>query len=71
MLFQRMTKLEQIEKSIAALDDDDLKKLAAWFDELRWERWDRQFEEDVKAGKLDRLADEALADLRAGRTRSL
>ncbi|MCV3241943.1 hypothetical protein [Mesorhizobium sp. ZC-5] len=66
-----MTKLEQIEKSIAALDDDELKKLAAWFDELRWERWDRQFEEDVKAGKLDRLADEALADLRAGRTRSL
>ena len=66
-----MTKLEQIEKSIAALDDDELKKLAVWFDELRWERWDRQFEEDVKAGKLDRFADEALADLRAGRTRSL
>jgi hypothetical protein len=66
-----MTKLEQIEKSIAALDDDELKKLAAWFDELRWERWDRQFEEDVKAGKLDKFADEALADLRAGRTRSL
>jgi hypothetical protein len=66
-----MTKLEQIEKSIAALDDDELKKLAAWFDELRWERWDRQFEEDVKAGKLDKFADEALGDLRAGRTRSL
>jgi cytochrome c553 len=45
-----MTKLEQIEKSIAALSDDELKELAAWFDELRWQRWDRQIEEDVGAG---------------------
>jgi hypothetical protein len=30
--------------------------------------WDRQFETDVAAGRLDALAEEALADLRAGRT---
>lgn len=29
--------------------------------------WDKQFEEDVKAGKLDRFAEEALADFQAGR----
>jgi len=66
-----MTKLEQIEKSIAALSDQELKELASWFEELRWERWDRQFEDDVKVGRLDRLADEALADFNAGRTRPL
>lgn len=63
--------LEQIEKSIAALDDDELKKLAAWFDELRWERWDHQFEEDVKAGRLDKFIAEAKADIAAGKTRPL
>jgi hypothetical protein len=29
--------------------------------------WDRQIEEDVAAGRLDALADEALDDLREGR----
>ncbi len=29
--------------------------------------WDKQFEKDVKAGKLDRFAEEALADFRAGK----
>ncbi|HEV3051171.1 MAG TPA: hypothetical protein VGX50_12735 [Longimicrobium sp.] len=33
--------------------------------------WDREFEEDVAAGRLDALADEALTDLRAERTRPL
>ena len=66
-----MTRLEQIEQSIAALPDQELKKLAVWFDELRWQRWDRQIEEDSKAGRLESLADEALADFRAGRTRPL
>ena len=30
------------------------------------EMWDKQFEADVKAGKLERFAKEALADFRAG-----
>jgi hypothetical protein len=66
-----MTKLEKIEETVASLSDDEMKRFAAWFDELRWERWDRQFEADVKAGKLDKLADQALADHDAGRTRPL
>ena len=66
-----MTRLEKIEETVAALSAAELKRFAAWFDELRWERWDRQLEMDAKAGKLDRLADQALADLDAGRTRPL
>ena len=31
------------------------------------EMWDKQFEADVKAGKLERFAKEALADFRAGK----
>jgi hypothetical protein len=35
--------------------------------EAEAEVWDKQFEEDVKTGKLDRFAEEALADFRAGK----
>lgn len=63
-----MTKLEQIEKSIAALSDQELKELASWFEELRW---DRQIEDDSKAGRLDKFIAEAKAELAARKTRPL
>jgi hypothetical protein len=53
------------------LSDAELKRFAAWFADYQWERWDNQLERDVEAGKLDRLADEALADLDTGHTRPL
>ncbi|MDW6026379.1 hypothetical protein SAZ10_31925 [Mesorhizobium sp. BAC0120] len=71
VILSAMTKLDQIEKSIASLSDDEFKELVAWFDELRWQRWDRQFENDVKAGRLDRLITEARAEIAAGKTRPL
>jgi hypothetical protein len=66
-----MTKLQQIEKSIAELPVEDLAKLQAWLEEFRAEMWDRQIEADAKAGKLDKLAEQALAHHRAGCTRPL
>ena len=39
--------------------------------EADWEAWDKEIEEDVKAGRLDALFDAALADLRAGRCTDL
>ena len=66
-----MTKLEKIEESVAALSDAELKRFASWFADYQWERWDRQLEHDVEASKLDKLADQALADFDAGRTRPL
>ena len=66
-----MTKLEKIEQDIAALDPADVIKLAEWLAEYRADLWDRQIEEDAKAGRLDKLAEQALADLRAGKTTPL
>jgi hypothetical protein len=66
-----MTRLDQIEKSIAELPEDELKVLAAWFDELRWSRWDQSLEADEKAGRLDRFIAEAKAEITAGKTRPL
>ncbi len=66
-----MTKLEQIEKSVAQLDPKELEAFSLWFEEFQAERWDRQIEKDDAEGKFDRLAEEALAEFRAGKTRSL
>lgn len=35
--------------------------------EARAQAWDNQIEEDIKAGKLDELQEEALEDIHAGR----
>jgi cytochrome c553 len=32
-----MTKLQQVEQSIEALSDAEIKELAAWFEGLRWQ----------------------------------
>ena len=66
-----MTKLQEIQESVEALSDKEVRELFAWLEELQAERWDQQFETDVKAGKFDKLADQALEHLDAGRTRPL
>lgn len=63
--------LHDIENAIAGLPPDELSKFRAWFVEFDAEAWDRQFVEDVRAGKLEALAEEALRDLRDGRTTEL
>ena len=35
-------------------------KLRRWLLDQDWEQWEREFDEDAKAGKLDDLAAEAL-----------
>lgn len=66
-----MTKLEQIEKAIAALPHDDIVALAEWFAEFHADLWDKQIEADAKAGKLDKFAAEARAEIAAGKVRPL
>ena len=63
--------VDELENAVAALPPDKLAKFRAWFEEFAADAWDRQIEADINAGKLDKLADEALADLKAGRTREL
>jgi hypothetical protein len=66
-----MTSVEDIEKAIAELKPGEFERLRAWFDEYQAGRFDEKIERDVQAGKLDRLADEALADHLKGRSREL
>ena len=39
--------------------------------ETRKEAWDKQLEEDIKAGKLDYLREEALEEIKAGKVSDL
>ena len=64
-----MSKLERLEQDIEALSDEELSAFRRWYAEFDAAAWDREFDADVRSGALDRLADEALADHRAGRSR--
>ena len=66
-----MSTVEQIEQAIRSLGPQDLAALRDWFAAFDAELWDRQLEQDVAAGRLDRLAEEALSDLKAGRCTDL
>ena len=66
-----MTKIEKIEQDVRKLNRDELSAFRRWFWEFDSDEWDRQIEEDVLAGKLDKLADDALAAHRAGKSKEL
>jgi hypothetical protein len=62
-----VTKLEQIQSSIETLSAEEIAKLRAWLDELDARLFDEKIERDAKAGKLDKLAEEARENLKSGR----
>jgi hypothetical protein len=66
-----MSTVEQIEAAILKLSPQELSHLADWVLDLDEQRWDEQIERDVVAGKLDFLAQEALAEFEAGHCRTL
>jgi hypothetical protein len=66
-----MSELEKLEEHIQKLSPEELKAFRAWFAEFDARAWDAQIEADSKAGKLDAVVAEALAEHRAGKTRAL
>ncbi len=66
-----MGKVKNIEHQIAALSPDELASFREWFAAFDAEAWDRQFEADVAAGKLDTLAENALKAHASGATTKL
>ena len=66
-----MTKLEDIEKAIEKLPAAEFARFRAWFEQFEAARFDGKIERDAKSGRLDRLAEQALADHRNGRSREL
>jgi hypothetical protein len=66
-----MTRVESLERAVEKLGAAELAEFRAWFLEHNWVVWDQQLENDVAAGRLDRFANEALAELKRGETTEL
>ena len=66
-----MTKVQRLARGIEELTPKELAAFRKWFQEYDSAVWDEQIEQDAVAGKLDGLAEKALADHKAGRTKEL
>ena len=66
-----MSKVEALEREVQKLTPEELAAFRDWFAEYDWQAWDRQIERDSAAGKLDRLAAEALAEFERGEAKEI
>jgi hypothetical protein len=56
----------ELKKAVVQLPPKELKQFSKWFEELLSTQWDKQFESDVAAGKLERLGRKADEDFESG-----
>ena len=66
-----MRTVAEIKQDILALTEAEYADLCRWVLDQDWERWERQFDADVRAGRLDALAAEALAAKARGELKDL
>ncbi len=66
-----MSKVENIEQEVQRLKPSELAAFRRWFAEFDAQAWDRQIEDDIQKGKLDRLAEDAQAAHRTGKSKEL
>lgn len=66
-----MTTVIEIEKAVSKLHKDEFITLREWLDGFEAEKWDEQFESDVKIGKLDKIAKKAIESYHAGKCKEL
>ena len=59
--------VEDLESAISRLSAEELARFSAWFEDFLADRWDRQIEADIKAGRLDAAGKRADEDFKAGR----
>ena len=55
-----MSTVKEIESAVTKLTPEELRLFRSWLQEFDAAAWDRQFADDVRSGRLDALADEAL-----------
>ena len=63
--------IEKLENEIINLPQDKLKEFRAWFEQFDSKAWDKQIEHDASIGKLDDLANAAIADHQSGTSTKL
>ncbi len=66
-----MTGVTELQKAILDLSETEYTELRRWLRDQDWECWEREFDEDVRAGRLDALAADALNAKAKGDVRAL
>ena len=66
-----MASLREIKNAVSSLSRDQLSEFMSWYERFDTEMWDEQIERDAGSGRLDTIADAAIADHAAGRSRRL
>ena len=66
-----MARIEELANKVQQLSRDELAAFRDWFRKYDSDEWDKEIEEDILAGRLETLADEAIADHKAGRTKEI
>ena len=61
----------ELEQAVTQLSKKDFARFREWFEEYEAKLWDEQIERDARAGKLDKIAEEALKDYRVGKATEL
>jgi hypothetical protein len=61
----------EIESAISTLPDKDAWTVASWLQKHLDAKWDKQMDEDIAAGRLDKLAEQAMEHYHAGRVKPL
>lgn len=64
-----MTKVQKLKQEIQKLDRKELASFRDWFRKFDSDEWDCQIGKDINMGKLDKLAQQALTEHLAGKSR--
>jgi len=63
--------IQELESAVTQLPSPELAQFIAWFEEFQAQAWDKQIEQDIRAGRLDALAEQANQEFEASRCRPL
>lgn len=66
-----MARVEELANEVQQLNRDELAAFRDWFRKYDSDEWDKEIEQDVLSGRLDKLANEAIAEHKAGRTKEI
>jgi len=58
---------KELEQAVQELPPDEFASFASWFEEYLADRWDKELERDIAAGRLNDLAAKASQDFQEGR----
>ena len=66
-----MARIEELTNEILQLNREELAAFRDWFRKYDSDEWDKEIEEDISSGRLESLANKAIADHKDGRTKEV